>query len=366
MNSFDSIIIGGGLSGLLLAHRLHQGGHNVGLLEARESLGGRYRRQGSTARPYTSSGLDFYPASNENVNLLEWVKSISPVPLNFEVREHRPQLFDEGRWRPFAGFGETHFQSVAELALFSHTHDIAIEPGLEQLVRALVEQLPFEASTMSEVTGFKFAEDGRIAEVIVNGDKSVRAERVIFTPHATLLNNLIEGEALPAKHRTRLAKMQPWTAVVLELNHTPALVDDPSIRVFTHGSKEFEPVVGRVIGANSKWMTLVPGEREAEHEFIGQCIRHIKRQLKRAWPAALDGQLEEKIYVQANAFGQQSLKTKESLRFPEIANLFLGNHLLAARAGEIGSLEIVETLETAILGGAAPVKRSPESAAEEF
>ncbi len=364
MNTYDTIIIGGGLTGLLLAHRLHQGGHKVGLLEARESLGGRYRRQGSTTHPYASSGLDFYPATNENINLLEWVKSVSPVPLNFEVREHRPQLYDEGKWRAFAGFGETHFQSVTELTHFSHTHEIAIEPGIEQLVRALVEQLPLEASTMSEVTGFK-VEDGRVSEVIVNGDKGLKAERFIFTPHTTLLNQLIEGDALPAKHRTRLAKMHPWTAVVLELNHTPPLVDDPSIRIFTHGSKEFEPVVGRVTGENSKWMTLVPGERDSEHEFHGQCIKHIKRQLKRAWPTAFDAPIEEKIYVQSNAFGQQSLKTKEQFRFAEIANLFAGNHLLATRAGEIGSLEVAESLETAILGGAAPAKVA-ESSVEEF
>lgn len=362
--NYDTIIIGGGLTGLLLAHRLSGGGHKVGLLEARESLGGRYRRQGSSANPYTSPGLDFIPATNENVNLLEWVKSISPMPFNFEIVEHRPQLYDEGKWKPFAGFGETHFQSVDALSYFGHTHEIKIEPGLEQLVRVLVEQLPFEAETMSEVTGFKFAE-GKVSEVVVNGDKTLKADRFVFTPHVSLLQNLMEGEELNAKHRTRMAKMQPWTAVTLELFHETPLAEDDSIRIFTHNAKEFEPVVGRVKGQTSRWMTMVHMERDADHEFIGQCIRHIKRQLKRSWETQIDGDMREKIFVQSNAYGNQSLKTKNPFKFPEIENFYAANHLLATRAGEIGSLEVVEILETEILGGSAPVKAT-ETPAEEF
>lgn len=359
MSSYDTLIIGGGLTGLFLAHRLHHGGQKVGLYEARETLGGRSRRQ-SVAQPYSSPGLEFYPATNENLELLEWMKSVSPIPLNFEVREHRPELYDEGRWRAFAGFGNTEFQSVGELAHYSHTHEVAIDPGMEHVVRALVEQLPFEADLRSEITNIKLA-DGKVSEVIVNGDKTVKAERVIFTPEAALLNNLVEGEGLNAKHRTRLAKMQPWTAVVLELKHTPPLVEDSSIRVFTHGSKEFEPVVGRAFGETSKWMTLVPGERALEHEFIGQVIRHIKRQMKRAWPERLEGVMQEKISVQIAAFGQQQLKTKDNVRFPEISNLYVANHLLANRVGEISSIEMVREIENAILGGQSAVKSTRES-----
>lgn len=360
MSSYDTLIIGGGLTGLFLAHRLHSGGQKVGLLEARETLGGRSRRQ-SVAQPYSSPGLEFYPATNENLELLEWMKSVAPIPLNFVVREHRPQLYDEGRWKAFAGFGNTDFQSVGELSHFSHTHEVAIEPGMEHVVRALVEQLPFEADLRSEVTNIKVA-DGKVTEVVVNGDKAVRTERVIFTPEAALLNNLVEGEGIHAKHRTKLAKMHPWTAVVLELKHEPPLVDDSAIRVFTHGSKEFEPVVGRVFGETSKWITLVPGERALEHEFIGQVIRHIKRQLKRAWGERLDGQMQEKISVQLAAFGPQQLKTKDNVRFPELSNLYLANHLLANRVGDISSLEMVREVENAILGGQSAVKstREPE------
>lgn len=363
MSSIDTLIIGGGLTGLFLAHRLQNGGQRVALIEARESLGGRSRRPGSNS--YSSTGLDFIPATHENVALLEWVKSVSPLSINFEVKEHHPQLYDEGRWRPFAGFGESNFLSVTELSHYSHSQHIVLNPGIEHLVRALVEQLPFEAQTMSEVTGL-IVNDGQLTEVVVNGDKTLKADRVIFTPHPSLLNSLIEGEGLASKNRTRLAKMQAWTAVMLELTHENPLAEDDSVKIFTHSAKEFEPVVGRVFGHCSRWMTLVPGEREAEHEFVGQCIRHIKRQLKRAWPNAFDSEVPEKIFVQPNSMGQQSLKSKDSFRFSEIHNLFIASHILANQGGEIGSLELVRDLQSAILGGTPAPRSTREPGAEEF
>lgn len=342
MSNIDNIIIGSGLTGLLLSRQLHHAGQSVALLEARETLGGQYRRQ-NTAAPFSSPNLDFFPATNENLGLLEWARAMAPIPLNFQVVDHRPEVFDEGKWRPFAGFGETTFASVGELAHFSHAHEALLEPGLEQLVRSLVEQLPIAAHTMSEVTQFKI-KDGSIDEIVVNGDKTFKAARYIFTPHPSLLNQLITGEELPGKHRTRLARMQSWTAVVLELNHPEPLVNDHGIRIFVHNAKEFEPVVGRVSGVKSKWMTLVPGDREAEHEFIGQCIRHIKRQLKRAWPAAFDVPTEERIYILQNAVGQHSLKAKENFRFPEISNLYIANHALANAPGALASLAVAKEL----------------------
>jgi hypothetical protein len=267
-------------------------------------------------------------------------------------------IFDEGKFRPFAGFGESNFASVPELACFNQTHEAWLEPSIEHIVRALIEQLPFTANPLSEVTDLKVV-DGRVTEVVVNGDKALTAQRVVFTAHPGLLNKLISGESLSGKSRARLAKMVTWIAVILELEHATPLCEDPALRLFNHNAKEFEPVVGRALGTKSRWITLVPGERAEEHDFIGQCIRHIKRQLKRAWPEAMDTILQEKIYMEPNAFGQQQLKTKESLKLPEISNLYLANHILAPEPGALGALWAAHELITSIFAGAT----SPETPA---
>lgn len=353
MATENTIIIGGGLTGLFLAHRLHLSGQQVTLLEARPSLGGRFHRPSPTV-PYSSPGLDFISATFEHLALLEWLKNQSPLAINYQTSEHYPRLFDDGKWKPFVGFGAATFHSASELsACFSHPKQVDLTPGFDQLVRALVDQLPFAAQTQAEVTGFTVT-GGRITEVVVNNDKRLKTNNVVFTGHPTQLNAMFQGEDLAVKHRTRLAKMESWTAVTLELNHSPSLEDDSSIRLFSHAAKEFEPVVGRIFGEMSKWLTLVPAERAAEHEFIGQCIRHIKRQLKRAWPLALadkpDQALTERIYVQSNAYGQQILKTREAFRFPEIPNLYLGHHSLASALGELGAIESVKAIESLMCG----------------
>lgn len=337
----NTVIIGGGLTGLLLTHQLHKAGDKVSLIEARDILGGSLRRP----------MMSLIPATNENMEVLEWVRAHAPLPMNFEMKEHHPEIFDEARWRAFAGFGESDFQSIGELSSLSQTHEVRVEPGADQLVRALIEQLPIAAMTKSEVTEIKIAE-GRATEVIVNGEKAVKCDRVIFTGNPQAMNTLIQGEALPAKHRTRLAKMFSWTAVVLELDGHPPMAEHSGVLLFQHSGKEFEPVFGRIDTTGSRWMTLVHSERAEEHEFTGQCIRHIKRQLKRAWPELFaDEKKTERIYVHPGAYGQNSLKTKSNWQVPEIQNLYFANHTLARQGGFLGAIESAATIEALLNGG---------------
>jgi len=339
----DTVIVGGGLTGLLLTHRMHLAGHKVTLLEARDHLGGTHRRP----------ALDFFPATAANVEICEWLKGVATVPVNFEVVEHRPEMFGEGKFQAFAGFLDKEFQTLDQLAHLSHTHEIKITPEPDQIVRALIEQLPVVAQTKSEVTEIKIAE-GCVSEVVINGDKSVKCEQMFFTGSPLMLNKLIVGESLPDKHRTRIAKISNWTSVVLELQHSAGLEGPSGIVVFDHSSKEFEPVFGRISGPSSRWSTLVHSERFEEHEFTGQCIRHIKRQLKRAWPEAFDAKPEEKIYVYPEAFGQNTLKTKSPWLLPEIPNMFMVNATLASQSGFLGAVESVKGVQALLDGTDVP------------
>ena len=338
-NSPEILVIGAGLTGLILAHRLTKAGRSVLLVEARESMGGRFRRPGTP---------ELYPAVEDVLDILEWAKSISPTSLSLKTVEHRPQLFDDGKLKPFAGFGETDFKSVDELSVFGAAEEYRVDPGLDQLVRVLIEQLPITARTLCEVTAFKIV-NKRIEEVTLNGDKSIRPAQVIFTAHPPLINKLIPGEGLSDKNRTKLAKMLTWTSVNLELLSPQPLTNAPTTLIFKHNAKDFEPVVGRIEGERSIWMTLVPDELEADVEFAGQNIRQIKRQLKRNFSADKLG-TEEKIYVHPHAYGQLSLKTKDKFRLPEIQNLVLAGHALGSQAGVLGAIEVARDVSASLIG----------------
>ncbi len=137
MTSYDTIIIGAGLSGLWLSYRLRAHGDKVALLEARETLGGRYRRQNSQ-QPYGPPSLEFYPA-DDAVSGFTAVDARSSADAAAD-RDHRapPRLYDEGKWRDFVGFGENalqldrstgDFQPDARGGRHAGTRTIGARPG---------------------------------------------------------------------------------------------------------------------------------------------------------------------------------------------------------------------------------------------
>lgn len=332
MSSFDTIVIGGGLSGLILTHLFHKEGHNVTLLEAREALGGRFRRP-QPQLPYASSNLDFIPAVQEQLAALEWLRTVSPLSLTWKVQDHQALAMSEGQWKPFLGFGQSDHLSLTELSFFNQPSEVILDQGLEQVVRSLCEQLPVAAQTRNEVLSFNVA-DGRVTSCLVNGDKTLEASNFVFCPPPQHLNSMFNGDDLPAKHRTRLAKSVAWTVLVLGLEHQNELQGGSEIRFLLSGAKDFEPVVGRSRGKTSKWMILIDAEKAEDHEYIGSCIKHIKRLVKRAYPES-DPLLKENIYVQPNGFGHINLKTKSPVMFSELSNLYLAHHGLSSLSGNM-------------------------------
>lgn len=332
------VIIGGGLTGLALSHSLHKQNHEVVLLEAKDALGGRFR------------GVDtpdvlFVAPSEAGAQTLEWLKTISPLGFSWREEDHQPLFFESHEWRPFVGFGDFPSEVVNELSFFNQAKQWIIEPGLEQITRALIENLPFAAKTMSEVTGFEIA-DGKIQNVIVNAQDKIAADQVIFTPSPTALNQLIEGDALKPAHRTRLAKQTAWSAVSLTLKHGRPIETLPAVRLVLGTGKEFQPVVGKVWPTHSVWLNLVSNEMQEDLEHVGDCVRYIKRTLKRVWPELIDQATEEKIRVRPQAYGKIDLKSKTGFSFPELSNLTFADGRLSDVTGDLGTAAIAMQLSS--------------------
>lgn len=334
--AYDTIVIGGNLTGLLLTHLLYQDGQNVALLEARDSLGGRWR-QPSPNMPFSSASLDFIPATGEQLDTLEWLKAAAPSPVTWKVQDHQPQALQEGHWKTFVGFGESEHKSVSELSFYNHQNQVILDQGLENLSRVLCEQLPIEAQLRNEVTGF-VVKDHRVTGVVVNGDKTLEAKQFIFCPPPQMLNNLFVGEDLPNKHRTRLAKSKSWTVLLLKMEHQNALNGSTDVRHLLSGAKDFEPVVGIGNGKNSKWLMMLDDEQAEDHEYIGSCFKHIKRLVKRAFPES-EPIVSEKFYVQPFGSGHVSLKNKSPYVMPELPNLYLAHPSLASVPGDLAGVQ---------------------------
>jgi glycine/D-amino acid oxidase-like deaminating enzyme len=342
------VIVGGGLTGLCLAHQLHKNNHEVVLLEASEKLGGRFR--------HDTGELNFVLPSDESLQTLEWLKSISPTPVQWQEVDLQPTFFESHQWQPFLGFGDFPSKVVDELSMYTHSRQWQIAPGLEQVTRALIEQLPMEARLLSEVTGFE-CKDGRIESVIVNASDKITADQFVFCPNPHLLSTFLPNEALKAASRSKLAKQPAWTAVTMALQHE-GVEGTPEIRFVLGSGKEFEPVMGRVSGSRSIWMNLVPSDSEEDVEHIGNCVRFIKRTLKRVWPELIDALRSEKIQIRPQACGHLDLKLKNGA-FPELPNLILADNRLSSIKGDLASVAMAQQTASLFTTEAVAVSSTP-------
>jgi hypothetical protein len=326
------VIIGGGLTGLSLTHWLHKQNHEVVLLEATDSLGGRFRGM------ETSDSLFVAPSETASATI-EWLKSLSPLGFSVREVEHQPLFFESAEWKSFLGFGDFPSDVVDELSFYNQPKQWVIEPGLEQITRSLIENLPVEAKTMSEVTGFEIV-DGRVQSVTINANEKITGDHFIFTPSPLLLNQLTEGDVIKPAHRTKIAKQTAWTAVTMALKHKTPIEATNEIRFVLGSGKEFLPVVGKVWPTHSVWMNLVSSDTQEDLEHVGDCVRFIKRTLKRVWPELVEQTLEEKIRIRPQAYGKMDLKLKEGNVFPELPNLSLADARLSEIGGDLATVAV--------------------------
>jgi hypothetical protein len=327
------VIVGGGLTGLCLTHQLHKNGHEVILLEASEKLGGRFR--------YDNADLNFIVPSDESLKALEWLKSISATPISWNEVDLQPTFFESNHWQSFLGFGDFPSKVVDELSMFTQSRQWQLTPGLEQVTRALIEQLPIEAKLLSEVTGFE-CKDDKIESVIVNASDKITADQFIFCLNPHLLSTFLPHDVLKPAHRSKLAKQPAWTAATMMLQHAD-LQSTGEIRFVLGSGKEFEPVMGRVNGNRSVWLTLVNADQEEDVEHIGDCVRFIKRTLKRVWPELIDSAQSEKIQIRPQAYGHLDLKLKNGA-FPELPNLLLADGRLSPVKGDLACAAMAQEI----------------------
>jgi hypothetical protein len=346
MSQLKYVIIGGGLTGLSLAHRLHQDQQKVVLLEATESLGGRFRG-GDIAE------LNFITPSEKGLDALEWLKNLSPGGLSWHEEELPPVHFESAHWHDFLGFSDFPSTVVNELSFFNQSKQWILEPGLGQVTRTLIEQLPIQARTLAEVTGFEVV-DGKMVACVINGQERIEGDRFIFTPSPHLLNTLLATDSLKPTNRSRLVKQDAWTSITLTLTHKQPIESAPAVRFVLGTGKEFEPVVGRVWPNQSAWMIPVSYDQEEDMEHVGNCLRYMKRTLKRVWPELLDNVAEEKLRVRSQALGKLDLKLKAGISFPEISGFWLADSRFSDVPGVLGTVAIA--LELSRLFVAEPQK----------
>lgn len=326
---FDTIIVGGHLTGLLTARALELLGQRVAILEGSEVLGGALRpiAVNSLALP---TNLALVPSSVESAVTLRWLEELIQCPVVGDTVELAPLTFDDGTLKNFWGFGSRQFSSLNVISRYNQSCWTRLQSTPDQWVRTLIESFRGETLTRALVTEYAFAEPG--LALTLNGARTIYGRQVIYTLSPRSLLQDLPLDLIPGRTRQRLAKTPLWTSVHLHLAHSSIQQESEALH-FLYGAKDdMEPTIGRFFapkeglpGQRSLWLGLLPTELADDPEQIANTLREMRRQLRRAYPEAFSDLRAEKIVIDFNSHGNFELGLKDPGLLPELPTLFIAH-----------------------------------------
>jgi hypothetical protein len=349
---YDYVIVGGGLSGLCVASALTKEGAQVLLLEAAESYGG-VNHPVQTKIGVSENGLRFLPDTELAHRSLEFLSSLSGQEVKFRSVEREPLTYEAGGLRSFVGFGEQSPEFYDEISYFLSPKELVLEEPFHVWTKTLFESFRGEFAPRSHVTKFH-ASEGKVHSITINGQKTIQALNIIYAGPLKSLGLLLPDEALPARARQKFSKAKFWTAVGLDLIHSAPVTDFAGIHVLNGTTQDdLGPCVGRFQPSAtlnespvqlSQWLSFIDDEDAEDTEKIGAALKKIKRQIKRAYPAALDQLVSERILVVPSIAGNGELKLTGHQTLPQANNFWVasGNvHPLKNILGTLAQAQLV-------------------------
>lgn len=341
---FDTLVVGAGLSGLIAANALEATGRHVALVESADHIGGACRG-GQTLAGAVDHGLKLMPDSASAHASLDWLEQVVGTKIERTSIEAAPTNFDDGKFKPYVGFGDSNVVTSAEVQAYALHNRLLLNSTPRSWVLKLAEQFSGTLLTQSQVTRM-MVEDGYIIESLLNGTKRISAKEVVFTGAPHLLTKLLPEGSLAPRVRQKLLKGDFWTSVNLDLVHPQPVTDSQAVHVLKGANEEptvglfFSPMQsedGRTLQV-SQWFTLIPRDQIDEEELVASALKQIKRQIKRAYETALEGILQERILVIPASHGNLIRAFDNPGRLPKIENLWLTSSFFSEERNTLGSI----------------------------
>lgn len=343
---YDYAIIGSGLTGLSIAAALSRETKNIALIEAADVPCGVNKKVNFPTGPM-NNGLRVVPDSVLAEKAMRFLSNLIDVNVAADATEEAPITYEGGQFKPFLGFGDTPPAFYEEFSYFTSNKrlELAIEPY--EWTQMLFEKFKGDFMPRSYVT--KFHQDGeRITHVTINGAKTLHAQNFIFAGTVKDLGLLLPEDAISSRARAKLSKNTYWTALCLDICHSKAVTESTATHVLNGTTQdEIGPCVGKFHAPvqmenetlqASQWMTFIEQEVTEDSEVVGMALKKIKRQIKRAYPEALDNLKLERIFVAPIIAGSGDLKLSANMTIPNLENLWIASATVNEQKNLVGAL----------------------------
>ncbi|MBC7457106.1 MAG: NAD(P)-binding protein [Bdellovibrionaceae bacterium] len=347
MHIYDYIVIGSGLAGVSVASKISKETQNVLLIESESVLGGsnkaahiKYQNNNYTSE----NGLRFYPGSPMAKKALKNLEDELGLKLIKSTFENNPETYEASGFKSFVGFGDSPPEFYNEISYFLNSHEIELTLPVYKIVELLKEKYQGETLTKSFMTGFKFTEDV-LTHVVVNGSKEYYAKNFIFAGTVRDLSVLLPDEALGIRAKTKLKKDTTWVGLCLDLLHEGTTMDKHNLFILDGTTNDsIGPCIGRFMHPQtdmnvqvSQWMSFIDLETSEETENIGEVLKKMKRQIKRAFPEMNDAIKAERLFM-TPALSAGELKLNSNGTVAKVDNLWVASGQVNQFPNLLGSI----------------------------
>ena len=346
--SYDCLIYGGGLSGLLAARICQKKNFDFLIVEPSERLGGRLLAW-TVDNLHIPPHLNLYSANQMNQDAFHWLEQLLDQNFIDEKSSTYPSFhFKEGGFHPFTEFNEYSPLGLKYYNDFCFENEkikLRLQPQdwLSELLKTLSES---HYVTQSEITQL-VSQDHQITSAEINGKYPVTFNQLIWAqPPSNILRHL--SPELLGTHDIKKLK-RPYDifdSMILNLYHpqfeVPENFKELSLRsslfcLYGSTSHDFEPILGKIDKNSSCWMTLIPTNQSPDHEFVTKIIKNMKRQIKRPFPQLFDSHSLEKIILSESSYGQIRLKELNSGFSKSLQNLYFASGLCSDQASGLSA-----------------------------
>ncbi len=349
---YDYAIIGSGLTGLSIAAALSRETKNIALIEAADHPFGANKKV-QFPNGTINNGLRFMPDSVLAEKAVKFLENLIDKSIIANVSEEAPITYESGNFKTFLGFGDNPPAFYEELSYFTSSKriDLALQPY--EWTQFLFEQFKGDFLPRSYVT--KFHQDNeKVTHVTINGAKTLHAHNFIFAGTVKDLGVLLPEDSISMRARTKLSKNTYWTALCLDICHGKVISESTAMHVLNGTTQdEIGPCVGHFLSPaqvenetlqTSQWMTFIEQEVTEDSEVVGLTLKKIKRQLKRAYPEALENLRLERIFVAPIIAGNGDIKLSANMTLPELKNLWIASSTVNEQKNLVGALLQAQTI----------------------
>ncbi len=370
-NIYDYIIIGSGLTGQIIATRLSKATKNTLLLEAETTTGGA-NRPAQLINQISDAGLRFIPANSLSESGLLELENLLGLKLIKNIRSNNPKTYESTGFKDFVGFGDHPPAFYDQFNYFLSKEEFELTLPLHQIQSLLLEKYEGEILTRAHVTHISNNEplsDSKMPSenelkaicITVNGSKKYLAKKVIYAGSARDLTNLVSDEVLNLRTKTKLKKDISWLALCLDLYTENEVLNeeffnhnnmDPKTLFVLDGTTndEIGPCVGRFqaavssdISENQKnyqfsqWVGFIDLSSSEETENIGEVLKKMRRQIKRAFPNIAESIKAERIFV-SSAISSGELKLNANGTLAKLPNVWVASAAISKQPNLLGAL----------------------------